>query len=144
MPLASVNSKSLQGFVTVVKFEEVESVLRNPWLIMWDTITDGVHVAVVVLSTADISPCNPSAFPSLCKLTRDSTCQGYLYLWLLLEELFLGRSGNQGKKGLEKKYTCTESCAPCTNKLLCALWLHLPMFNKVWTQVKAFPAIRES
>lgn len=31
---ASVNSKSLQVFVTVVEFEEVESALRNPGLIM--------------------------------------------------------------------------------------------------------------
>lgn len=31
---ASVSSKSLQDFVTVVKFEEVESALRNPYLIM--------------------------------------------------------------------------------------------------------------
>lgn len=53
---ASVNSKSLQVFVTVVEFEEVESALRNPGLIMWDTITDGMHVAVIVLSKVDILP----------------------------------------------------------------------------------------
>jgi len=94
---ASVKSKSLQVFVTVIKFEEVESALRNPCLIVWDTITDGMHVAVVVLSKVHILAPDPSAIPISCQLTTGSTCQGYLYPVSLLEELFLGRCGNWAK-----------------------------------------------
>lgn len=79
--LWTLNHGSL--FLTVVKFEEVESALRNPCLIIWDTATDGVHVVAVALSKVD--PLPPALQPSQAQVNSPAahakdTCALYAYL----------------------------------------------------------------